>query len=322
MDADVHHDFLTRYIQWAAGQAFPFDPKPRTKPFITDATEKLLNQRREARHAATHLRRLAHSMDQTRAAAVHEAADESLRRWRALGKDTRKAVADDKNNYIAQQERLAEAEGPLASADRLREVLQIVRPPNKKKGPVQPLKPFAASPHEAARDGQEFFAQRELGNTMQESISFGIVNQTYDEGRCDLPQPSCQVVTSRRKLEGSFGRAPKHRGAGEDTLAGEIYAADAGCMGSTGSFSGRSQDSVWSGARAVWLVCACFVSLQCFLVRLVRTSRLLRTPENNNYINFTFSQYSLSLSFAKSKINFSEFGYISICSSSTPFCSL
>ena len=67
MDIDVHHSFLTRYVQWAACQAFPFDPKPKTKPFITENTEKLPNLRREARHNATHLRRLAHSMDRDRA---------------------------------------------------------------------------------------------------------------------------------------------------------------------------------------------------------------------------------------------------------------
>jgi len=87
------------------------------------------------------------------------------------------------------------------------------------------LRPFAADPSAAAQQAQAVFAGRECGATMEEEDAFLSTVKQYDGNRTNLPQPDEMIITSLRKLP--YGKAPKNKGTGEDTLAGEVFAADA-----------------------------------------------------------------------------------------------
>jgi len=122
LDVDVHHAYLTEFTQWATACAFPFDTKPKVKEFVSKKTEELLRARREARHAATHLRRIAFAMDDM-PEAVHEAARALLKDWRALGREARAAMRADKKAFLEDKEVAARTTSETAGVEEVRDVM-------------------------------------------------------------------------------------------------------------------------------------------------------------------------------------------------------
>ena len=146
------------------------------------------------------------------------------------GRTMKASAAADKVAMIRTKEEPALDADDQARAAAVRDVLKAVKPATRKKGPVQPLRPFAADPARAASDGQAYFAKREMGIVLSEEEAKISADHQYDDLRPDLPDADLAVVTTKRILEGSFGKAPAHRAAGEDTLAGELYARNAGVL--------------------------------------------------------------------------------------------
>ena len=226
LDLDAHHAYLVQYVHWATETAFPRDQRAPMKPFLSPASQRLITERGELRAAATRMRRLAFDAVDAAAAAIHGAADELLAKWKQAGAATRASVRHDKNEYLLRKEELAAEAPEHVNADRVREVLKVVRPPTHAKGTVQPLRPFAADPISAARDGQAFFTRRELGEVMPEQAAKDLVDAQYELTMIGLPDPDEDAVTSRRRLEGDYAKAPVRRAPGEDSIVGEVFAAD------------------------------------------------------------------------------------------------